>query len=210
MSHVALLGDSIFDNQVYVGSGPDVVHQLRERLPHGWKATLLAVDGDTTQGVPTQLASLPQDATHLIVSAGGNDALMQAGILVQSVVSVAETMCRMADVVAHFEASYRRMLDALLKHDLPTAVCTIYDPRFDEPMQQKVAVAGLCHFNDVILRCAIERGLPVLDLRLICNEYSDYANEIEPGVPGGAKIAAAVARLVTLHDFSSGRTSVFV
>lgn len=210
MSHIVLLGDSIFDNKVYVGSGPDVVHQLREQLPHGWKATLLAVDGDTTQGVPAQLASMPQDATHLVVSAGGNDALMQAGILVQSVVSVAEAMSRMADVTAQFEASYRRMLDRVLKHQLPTAVCTIYDPRFDEPMQQKVAVAGLCHFNDVILRSAIERGLPVLDLRLICNEYSDYANEIEPGVPGGAKICAAIARLLTQHNFSSGRTSIFL
>jgi hypothetical protein len=201
MAHVVLLGDSIFDNKVYVGSGPDVVHQLRERLPNDWQATLLAVDGDTTQGVAAQLASLPRDATHLIVSAGGNDALMQAGILVQSVVSVAETMCRLSDVMSQFEASYRHMLDTLSKHHLPMAVCTIYDPRFDEPMQQKVAVAGLCHFNDVILRAAIARGLPVLDLRLICNEYSDYANEIEPGVPGGAKISDAVARLVTQHDF---------
>jgi lysophospholipase L1-like esterase len=210
MSHVVLLGDSIFDNKVYVGSGPDVVHQLREQLPHGWKATLLAVDGDTTQGVAAQLASLPQDATHLVVSAGGNDALMQAGILVQSVVSVAETMSRMADVAAQFETSYKRMLDVLLKHRLPTAVCTIYDPRFDEPKQQKVAVAGLCHFNDVILRTAISHGLPVLDMRLICNEYSDYANEIEPGVPGGVKISAAITRLLSEHDFFARRTSIFV
>jgi hypothetical protein len=210
MSHVVLLGDSIFDNKVYVGSGPDVVHQLRERLSHNWRATLLALDGDTTHGVAAQLASLPRDASHLVVSAGGNDALMQAGILVQSVVSVAETMSRLSDIAAQFEASYTRMLDALSKHRLPTAVCTIYDPRFDEPMQQKVAVAGLCHFNDVILRAAIKRGLPVLDLRLICNEYSDYANEIEPGVPGGAKIADAVARLVTQHNFAAGRTTVFV
>jgi hypothetical protein len=122
-------------------------------LPNDWQATLLAVDGDTTQGVAAQLASLPRDATHLIVSAGGNDALMQAGILVQSVVSVAETMCRLSDVMSQFEASYRHMLDTLSKHHLPMAVCTIYDPRFDEPMQQKVAVAGLCHFNDVILGC---------------------------------------------------------
>jgi lysophospholipase L1-like esterase len=210
MSHVVLLGDSIFDNKVYVGSGPDVVHQLRERLPHDWKATLLAVDGDTSQGVASQLASLPRDASHLVVSAGGNDALMQAGILAQSVVSVAETMCRLSDVAAHFEASYTKMLDTLLKHQLPIAVCTIYNPRFDEPMQQRVAVAGLCHFNDVILRAAIARGLPVLDLRLVCNEYSDYANEIEPGVLGGAKIASAIARLVTQHNFSARRTSIFI
>jgi hypothetical protein len=99
MSHIVLLGDSIFDNKVYVGSGPDVVHQLREAVAARLEGHAAGRSMATpTQGVPAQLASLPQDATHLVVSAGGNDALMQAGILVQSVVSVAETMCRMADV----------------------------------------------------------------------------------------------------------------
>ena len=43
--HVVLIGDSIFDNGAYVAGGPDVVTQLRERLPQGWRATLGAVDG---------------------------------------------------------------------------------------------------------------------------------------------------------------------
>ena len=45
MSHIVLLGDSIFDNAAYVRGGPDVVTQLRELLPRGWQATLAAVDG---------------------------------------------------------------------------------------------------------------------------------------------------------------------
>ena len=73
--HVVLLGDSIFDNQAYVPGEPDVVAQLREELPREWSATLLAVDGDVASGVVRQLSSLPQDATHLVVSVGGNDAL---------------------------------------------------------------------------------------------------------------------------------------
>src|SRR3712207_8799829 len=44
--HVVLLGDSIFDNGVYVSGGPDVVRQLRDELPPGWQATLRAIDGD--------------------------------------------------------------------------------------------------------------------------------------------------------------------
>lgn len=31
MAHIILLGDSIFDNGVYVPGGPDVVKQLRSR-----------------------------------------------------------------------------------------------------------------------------------------------------------------------------------
>jgi hypothetical protein len=35
MAHIILLGDSIFDNGVYVPGGPDVVKQLRQVLPAG-------------------------------------------------------------------------------------------------------------------------------------------------------------------------------
>ena len=55
MSHVVLLGDSIFDNAAYVRGGPDVIRQLREVLPPGWTGTLRAVDGAVTASVPRQL-----------------------------------------------------------------------------------------------------------------------------------------------------------
>ena len=71
--HVILLGDSIFDNGAYVSGGPDVVHQLRDRLPRNGRATLLAVDGTTTSEVLLQLQRAPSDASHLVVSVGGND-----------------------------------------------------------------------------------------------------------------------------------------
>jgi len=47
-------------------------------------------------------------------------------------------------------------------------------------------------FNDVITRAAFSRGLALIDLRLICDEDSDYANPIEPSVQGGAKMARAI------------------
>ena len=40
MSQVVLLGDSIFDNAAYVSGGPDVVAQLGELLPAGWRDAL--------------------------------------------------------------------------------------------------------------------------------------------------------------------------
>lgn len=75
MGHIVLLGDSIFDNARYVPGGPSVVEHLRRALPAAWRATLLAVDGSVAADVVRQLADLPADATHLVVSAGGNDAL---------------------------------------------------------------------------------------------------------------------------------------
>jgi hypothetical protein len=71
-------------------------------------------------------------------------------------------------------------------------------------------VTGLSVFNAVILREAFARGLPVLDLRLICDRVEDYANPIEPSAKGGAKIAAAIARTFREHEFAKGRTEVFI
>ncbi len=81
MNHIVLLGDSVFDNAAYVVGAPDVVKQLRQRLPDGWKARLLAIDGSVTRDVQRQAAQIPRDAIHLILSCGGNDALGHMGLL---------------------------------------------------------------------------------------------------------------------------------
>ena len=67
MTHIVLLGDSIFDNSRYTAGGPDVVSQVRQFLPADWRATLLAVDGATTQDVTFQLRRVSQDASHLVL-----------------------------------------------------------------------------------------------------------------------------------------------
>jgi len=208
MPHVILLGDSIFDNAAYVGGGPDVIRQLRGKLPEGFRATLLAIDGAVTAGVESQLRRLPADASHLAVSVGGNDALRHSGILAEPARSVAEAVNRIAGVAESFAADYGAMLDAVLTQRLATCVCTIYDPRFADPLQRKLATTALSAFNDQITREAFSRGLPVIDLRLLCNEDRDFANPIEPSVQGGDKIAGAIAGLVAGHDFGSGRSVV--
>jgi len=197
MSHVILLGDSIFDNGAYVRRGePDVAAQVQARLPQGWKATLCAVDGAVTTGVQQQLARVPTDASHLIVSAGGNDALRNSGVLRERAVSVAEVMTKLADVRDEFAHNYRTMLDAVLERRLPTALCTIYDARFPDPQEQRLVVTALAIFNDVIMREAFSRRLHLIDLRLICDEPDDYANPIEPSARGGDKIASVIAQVV--------------
>ena len=130
MTHVVLLGDSVFDNAAYVPGGPDVIRQVRERLPAGWRATLRAVDGATTAGVPGQAQRLPPDATHLIVSVGGNDALGHIGVLEEAASSLAQALDRLAAVGTGFAHNYRTMLDGVLARGLPTAICTIYGRAF--------------------------------------------------------------------------------
>lgn len=210
MKHAVLLGDSVFDNGAYVRGGPDVIRQLREKLPDQWQATLLAVDGSVVDGVQRQLERLPQAASHLVISVGGNDALEQAGVLSARASGVAEALNLLADAGERFERRYQEMLRAVSSRGLPFAVSTIYYPRFPEAQLQRIAVAALSIFNDVIIRRATVAGVPLLDLRLICNEAADYANEIEPSARGGEKIASAIVRLLTEHPFSQGRTQIFI
>lgn len=191
-SHVVLLGDSIFDNGAYTSGGPDVAAQLRGELSADWTTTLLAVDGDVAAGVVRQLRRLPVTASHLVISAGGNDALGQSGLLSEGADTVADALAKLASAQDSFAADYAAMTEAAAALGLPTAVCTIYDTPASEPNQRIIRTA-LAVFNDVITRAAFASGFSVVDLRLVCDDDADYANPIEPSVRGGAKIARAVA-----------------
>jgi lysophospholipase L1-like esterase len=208
VNHVVLLGDSILDNAAYVGGGPDVVQQLHRLLPNGWRATLGAVDGSTTREVPGQLRHLPADATHLILSAGGNDALGSADFIYAPAGSTAEALLGLAEIADGFGRRYSAMLTEVMAKGLPTAICTIYYPRFPDATLQKIAVTALTVFNDCIIRLAFLHRIPLLDLRFVCTDEGDYANPIEPSAQGGEKIARAIAETVQ-RGFASSRTEVF-
>lgn len=192
--HVVLLGDSIFDNATYTCGAPDVVSHLRRLLPAGWKATLCAVDGATTAGLGAQLTGVPQDASHLVISIGGNDVLGNRDLLSLRVTSSVQVLEAFAARIAIFERAYCGAIDRAIGLGRQTAVCTVYNGALQEDIT--AARMGLTLFNDVILRTAIERRLDALELRSICNEPADYANPIEPSGQGGLKIARAIARLV--------------
>ncbi len=207
--HIVLLGDSILANGAYVGDGPDVIAQLQRRLPDGARATLNAMDGSVASAVRLQLQIAPADATHFVISAGGNDALHQAGLLEEKASSVAEALGKLAAVREKFEQDYRAMLDDVTARGLPVAVCTVYNPRFPDAQQRRIAAIGLGVFNDTIIREAAARGLALIDLRLICTEDADLANPIEPSVIGGAKIASAIAAFAADYEIGKGRCEVF-
>ena len=209
MPHVVLLGDSIFDNAAYVAGGPDVVTQLRGILPAGWRATLCAVDGAVVAGVERQLARLPGDATHLVLSVGGNDSLGHLGVLDRPARSTADALDLLAGIGATFGGHYREMLRLVLGHGLPTTLCTIYEGALPDPALDRRARVALHVFNDPIFRAALESGASIIDLRLVCSDPRDYANPIEPSVQGGAKIARAIAAAIGA-DGTRRRTDVFI
>jgi len=206
---VVLLGDSILDNGAYTGGGPHVAAQLQAALPPGWRAVLAAVDGATTEDVPRQLRDVPADAAVLVLSAGGNDLLMHADVLDQPAAGTGQVLARLAALADEFEVDYRAMLRHVLAPGIPTALCTVYNGNFPDPEMGRRAAAAMAVFDDRILRVALEKGLPVIELRAVCSRPEDYANPIEPSSAGGEKIARAIARLVAEHDFASRRTALY-
>ena len=204
MMHIVLLGDSIFDNARYTKGRPDVISQVRQLLPAGWRASLLAVDGATTENVPSQLQRVPSDASHLVLSVGGNDALMNSSILHVPAHSVSQAVAALCELSRDFEEKYRRVVAACRQLPLPLTLCTIYNGCFPDRDFQRLASTALMVFNDVILRVGIEFGLAIIDLRFVCSSAVDYANPIEPSSFGGAKIARAIINLVSPGHTGNG------
>ena len=225
MNHIILAGDSIFDNGSWVPGDPDVATQVKSLFDIKDKVTLLAVDGDIINGVADQLKGLPDDATHLFISVGGNDALGMLGTMRKAVSSVAEGFLHFHKIRKEFERMYQAMLSNALSYNLPTTVCTIYKPCLSHrnairmfshsesgltsEQQQKVANTALPIINSVISKEAIKAGLPVIDLEVIFNNVTDYANDIEPSAVGGMKMARIIKEIVDTHDFSTRKTVIY-
>jgi hypothetical protein len=189
--NVVLIGDSIFDNATYVPGEPSVIEQLRELVALDGRATLLARDGSVIGDIPSQLARIPADATELVVSIGGNNALLAQGVINVAAGTVMSALGHLSAIRTEFQQGYRVMLGKVLERGLPTAVCTIYDgvPDLFPEFQTALAI-----FNDTITREAMAVGVEVIDLRTICNLAEDYSavSSIEPSAIGGRKIAAAI------------------
>lgn len=196
MPHVALLGDSIFDNASYVASDSAVIDHLRRILPAEWDSTLLATDGATTTVIQKQLERIPDTVTHLVLSAGGNDALWMSGNLFhESTVDVRDSLRKLGEQCREFSLNYRELIQTLRSTGLRIVLCTIYDSVPDLELSE---LTGLCVFNDAISRIAFENRIPLIDLRLICDSVSDYseASAIEPSSSGGLKIARAISTAI--------------
>lgn len=208
LNHLILLGDSIFDNASYVAGGPSVIEQVKRELLPAWKATLLAVDGDTTSDVLHQLTRVPSDTTHFVLSIGGNDALGCIALLEAPATSVRQALVTLSRIKSEFQSNYTALHAELAVTGIPLIVCTIYSAVPGLPPELQTAL-GM--FNDVIISEAAVRGLPVLDLRLICTDPGDYSAEspIEPSSQGGAKLAESLVSAVVSHDYRSGGCRIY-
>jgi hypothetical protein len=193
LGHIVLLGDSIIDNEHYAQGKPDVAQRLHSILGDDWKVTLLARDGATTGSLEYQVKDIPEDATHLFLSIGGNDALGEQKILRDTELrTMRDSLDELSIMAEMFAFSYADAVMPLLETGIPLTICSIYDCDFGEN-EKYPTLTALALFNDQIIRYAFAHGLPVLDLRTVCTQPEDFELQIEPSAVGGAKIAAAIA-----------------
>jgi hypothetical protein len=209
MNHLALLGDSIFDNAAYVPGALAVIDQVKAKLPPGWQASMLAVDGNLACDVVKQIGLLPGSVTHLVLSVGGNDALGALALMYSPTpMPMMNALAMLAEVQLKFEAQYLQVITALMATGKPLLICTIYDkvPGLSAELRTALAL-----FNDVIIRAGVGNGIPVLDLRAICTDETDYStlSPIEPSSVGGDKIAGRIVQVVQDHLSGVQRCSIY-
>lgn len=111
----------------------------------------MRMDGDRTQDVMARLQRLPHNASYLVVSVGGNEALEHLASLTESAKSVAEVLGRLAQIGEPFEHAYYGMVQGVLQHSLPTALCIIYHLQFPAQELQSSAITALTIFNNLII-----------------------------------------------------------
>jgi hypothetical protein len=191
MRTIVMLGDSMFDNGVYTVDGSNTRDAVAALATPEDIVLNLAVDGARARDVPAQLTGVPPDVTDIFVSVGGNDLLMSASEL-SGAWTIAALAAMLPSVLARFAGEYRHILDALRAFRAPVTVCTVWNPRFDDPSLQMLSGQAVPAINAVITTLAGEYRARVVRLGDVCTHPVHYANEIEPSRTGSHVIATAL------------------
>ena len=196
IKHIAIAGDSIFDNDGYVPNDPGVIEQLRASIPAQWSAMKIAVDGDCIRHVYSRVENFPGFITDLVLSIGGNDALGYASVLNQAK-SLSDIPSLVAKPASEFRANYKALLSHLLTLKTSLHVCTIYTAvPFEDHLWRQFVPPALNMFNSIIKEEAALHNISVIEIDKVCTEEEDYskASPIEPSAIGGQKIVDAIIR----------------
>ena len=75
---------------------------------------------------------------------------------------------------------------------------------------QEMAMAAETIFNDIITYEVFKRKIPLIDLRVLCDDDEDFANPIEPSCIGGMKIAKTISFIADTFDTNRHHKEVYV
>jgi len=203
ISHAVLLGDAL--ENIDLGL-EERERALVPRPRNPWKLTVIPPE-QVLRAAPVR--AIPTDASHVAISLEGGWAVEASGLLRREARSIHEALDTLAAAADEFEAIFSSLVTAALETGLPTAVCTLVPARFPEPSQQRASASALAIFNERIERRACTARLPIVDLRLICDEDADYASETLLSRGGARKVANVVRTAFYEIWRSGGRPRVF-
>ena len=201
--HLVLLGDAL--QNIDLGKG-QAETALVPRPRNPWTLTVIQPPEVLRQG---RVRAIPVGVTHIGICVDGGWAIEASGLLKGRAQSIRDALDTLAAAADEFEDMFAHLIAAATEAGVPTIVCTLVPARYVEPSQERVAATALAIFNDRILRRTIAAHLSIVELRLICDEDSDYASETLLSHAGVRKVAN-VARSA-LYDISRnpGRTRVY-
>jgi hypothetical protein len=203
IQHLALLGDAL-QNIDFGQEQAEAVLVPRPRNP--WKLTVLDPQRVLRE---RRIQAIPRDATHIAICIDGGWAIETSGLLQGDAQSVSGALDSLATAADAFEEIYGQLIAAALEAGLPTIVCTLVPARHLEASHQRVAATALAIFNDRILRRAFAAGLSIVELRLVCDEDSDYASETLLSHAGVRKVANVARSALYEISREPGRTRVY-
>lgn len=199
INHVVLLGDSIFDNGAYVEES-SVIYEMRKLLNGVARVTLLAEDGAVVHDIQHQISKLPKSTSHIVVSVGGNDAILTGKqFWNKRVTNSRDAFVHVAKYISTFAAGYQDMFKSLSEFGVPITLCTIYDRVPGIANHERV---GLSLFNDVITRYADQAD--IIDLRTCFTDPELFSPQspIEPSDAGSVHLARLIgSKLGMWKDF---------
>jgi len=205
--HIVLIGDALGNLASLGGQGAGALEgRLRPGADPSWKLSILSADDLNRRSRPLEF---PADATHVVICIEGNRAIANSGLLEGQPASYQEGLARLSFAADQFEDVIEGLVNIALASRLPTVLCTMWLPRFAEPVRQRAAAAALAIFNDRILRRAVKARISVVDLRGVPTEADDYADQTLMSRAGLQKAASVVWR--ALHGISRGesKTEIF-
>ena len=224
---IFLLGDSIIDNKSYVLDGElEVAEHLRylttkdENFDNEPEIKKIAVDGFTMNDLIENSLNTEDlgEATHIVVSIGGNDLLHNISFL-QTTSDLSRIMGKGSmigkwgtkelnptrnkvfeetyfEIIKPFKQQYETIVANLSNQRANLLLCTVYEgdlvdsDEFSDVSNSSKTMVSI--FNDIVYRTANKFNVDVLELRNIFTSPQDYANPIEPSHTGGEKLAQEI------------------
>ena len=201
--HLVLLGDAL--QNMDLGKGP-AESTLVPRPRNPWKLTVLQAPEVLRK---SHIRAIPAQATHIGICVDGGWAIETSGLLQGDAQSVRGTLDALASAADEFEGIFACLIAAAKETGLPTIICTLVPARYVDPVQERAAATALAIFNDRILRRAFAERLSIVELRLVCDEDSDYASETLLSHAGVRKVANVARSALYEVSRNPGRTRVY-